>query len=55
MQWSKEIDAIEPNDLRDMIEGVLESCFPAGALEANEAQQEADRVEIRRWLQDWQA
>jgi hypothetical protein len=52
---SVELDAIEPNDLREMVDEVLASCFPEGALEANEAQQEAGREEIREWIREhWQ-
>jgi hypothetical protein len=39
-----------------MVNDVLESCFPAGAIEAMEAQQEADREQIRQWIQEhWRA
>jgi hypothetical protein len=52
---SVELDAIEPDTLREMVNDVMESCFPPGALEANKAQQEADREQIRQWIQEhWQ-
>lgn len=48
---SVELDAIEPNELRRMVTTTLAGCFPAGAREANEARQEAEREEIRRLLE----
>jgi hypothetical protein len=48
---SVELDAIEPNTLRQMVADTLQACFPAGAREANEARQEAERQEIRRLLE----
>jgi hypothetical protein len=52
---SVELDAIEPNVLREMVGRVLKSCYPEGAREANEAQQEEDRDQIREWIREhWQ-
>jgi hypothetical protein len=48
---SVELDAIEPNELRQMVTDTLAGCFPPGAREANEARQEAEREEIRRLLE----
>jgi hypothetical protein len=47
---SVELDAIEPNVLRQMVETTLAKCFPRGARKANEARQKAEREEIRRLL-----
>ena len=47
---SVELDAIEPNELRQMVEDSLESAFPDGAREANQARQEKERKQIRRML-----
>jgi hypothetical protein len=47
---SVELDAIEPNVLRQMVDETLLACFPPGALEANERQQEKDREKIRRQI-----
>ena len=47
---SVELDAIEPNTLRQMVNDTLQACFPPGAWEANKKQQEADRAEIRQLL-----
>ena len=47
---SVELDAIEPDVLRQMVDETLAACFPPGAREANRARQKAEREEIRRWL-----
>ena len=47
---SVELDAIEPNVLRQMVDETLRGCFPAGALEAKDQQEEAAREEIRERL-----
>jgi hypothetical protein len=49
---SVELDAIEPDTLRGMVNDVLESCFPSGAIEAMGAQQEAEREQIRQWIRE---
>ena len=47
---SVELDAIEPNVLRQMVDEVLQPCFPPGAIETLELHQEAGREQIRQWL-----
>jgi hypothetical protein len=47
---SVELDAIEPNVLRQMVDETLQACFPPGALDANRRQQEKDRQKIRRQI-----
>jgi len=49
---SVELDAIEPDVLRQIINDILEAQFPEGAREENERQQEEAREEIRRRLRD---
>jgi len=49
---SVELDAIEPNVLRQMVSETCAGCYPAGAREARKARQEAEREEIRQWLTD---
>jgi hypothetical protein len=46
-----ELDAIEPNVLRQIVDDTLRGCFPPGAREAMEARQAAEREEIRRLLE----
>jgi hypothetical protein len=43
---SVELDAIEPNVLRQMVDETLQACFPPGALEANERQEEKETGKI---------
>jgi hypothetical protein len=49
---SVELDAIEPGTLREMVDQVLESYLPPGAIETKEAQEAADREQIRQWIQE---
>jgi hypothetical protein len=49
---SVELDAVEPNILRQMVDEALAACFPPGAREARRARQEAEREQIRQWLAD---
>ena len=47
---SVELDAIEPNVLRQMVTDAFKSQFPEAAREENERRQEAARKKIRKWL-----
>ena len=47
---SVELDAIEPEVLRRMVDDTLRGCFPSGALEKNKKRIKEDRDEIRRRL-----
>jgi hypothetical protein len=49
---SVELDAIEPNVLRQMVDETLQGCFPPGAIESLKQQQREAREEIRRRLQE---
>jgi hypothetical protein len=48
---SVELDAIEPNTLRQMLDEALAACFPPDALKENEEQEEDDRDELRQLLE----
>ena len=47
---SVELDAIEPDVLRQMVTDVLQGQFPDGAREENRRKEKAARKEIREWL-----
>jgi hypothetical protein len=48
---SVELDAIEPNVLRQILDDALATCFPPDALERNEEQEEADQDELGQLLE----
>jgi hypothetical protein len=50
---SVELDAIEPNVLRAMVDETLERAFPEGAREANEEQEARERDQIRELVKGW--
>jgi hypothetical protein len=49
---SVELDAIEPDALRQMVDKALQSCFPRGALQRLRRQQEREREQIRERIRE---
>jgi hypothetical protein len=47
---SVELDAIEPNVLRQMVSDTCAGCYPPGARDTLRARQRTEREEIRQWL-----
>jgi hypothetical protein len=47
---SVELDAIEPNELRRLVDEEIEACFPDGIRERLREQVEREREEITEWL-----